>query len=32
LIRDIRPAGVIVEDMIAQAHRLLAEGSQRIVD
>jgi nitronate monooxygenase len=32
LIRDIRPAGVIVEDMIAQAHRLLAEGSQRIAD
>jgi nitronate monooxygenase len=32
LIRDIRPAGVIVEEMIAQAHRLLAEGSQRIVD
>ena len=32
LIRDIRPAGVIVEEMIAQAHRLLAEGSQRITD
>ncbi|MGL5168969.1 MAG: NAD(P)H-dependent flavin oxidoreductase [Afipia sp.] len=32
LIRDIRPAGVIVEDMIVQAYRLLAEGSQRIAD
>lgn len=32
LIRDIQPAGRILENMVAQAHRLLRDSSQRIAN
>jgi nitronate monooxygenase len=31
MIRDVRPAGRIVEDMVAEAGRLLAAGTQHVV-
>jgi hypothetical protein len=30
IIRDIRSAGSIVEDMVAQAERLLIDGPRRV--